>query len=300
MNRLWVLHFALITALIAIASAARAADVNEDSRKAIQAVDQQYIQAFNAKDAAAAVASFTDDAVYETDYGATLRGRAEIQDVLESEFAAAGNSTLKLNVYSIEFSPDKQKAVERGISIVTADEIEEPSSYQAIFEKQGDAWRVSKVIEQPEAPVTKHLKDLAWMIGKWNDESEDVSVLTKSEWALDRAFITRRFAVTTPGKRELKGIEYIGWDPERQQLFSRYFDSDGGSGMGRWRRDGKSWIEESSGTLPNGGTASATHIFTPVDSNHFTWRSIDRRVGDEKQDDIPEVTISRENERGSL
>jgi uncharacterized protein (TIGR02246 family) len=272
-----------------------ASDARTADRLAILAVDDQYIKAFNAKDVAAAMQSFTDDAIYVTDFGKTLRGKAEIQSTLQSEFEDADDSTLKLNVYSLEFSPDRQKAMERGVSIVTRDDVQEPSSYVAEYTKQDGTWRVSRVVETPEAKSAEHLRRLEWMIGDWADvsEDEDVDIHVKTEWALDRAFLTRRFAVSTPGRRELKVLENIGWDPVRREIHSWYFDSDGGYGGGRWRQEGKNWVVECTGITPSGESASATHIYFPKDTNTFTWRAVNRSVGEEKQDDIPEVSIQR-------
>ncbi len=271
-----------------------ASDAPKADRLAILAVDEQYIKAFNSKDIATVIQSFAEDAVYVTDYGKTLNGRAEIERELKSQFDETGDSTLKLNVYSVVFSADRQKATERGVSIVTEDGVDEPSSYVAEFTKQQDgAWRVSRVVETAQAASATHLRRLEWMIGEWDDQSEDSDVRTNTEWALDRAFLTRRFAVSIPGQRELKGIEYIGWDPIKGEIHSWYFDSDGGYGGGRWKQEGKSWVEEVVGITPKGEATGATHVFTPKDADTFTWRSINRSVGGEKVDDIPEVTIKK-------
>jgi uncharacterized protein (TIGR02246 family) len=262
-------------------------------KQRIQAVDNEYIKAFNAKDAVAATASFTDDAVYRTEDGRELKGKGDIQNALKEQFDAAGDSTLNLKVYNVEIKPDQKHATERGISIVTTDGIEEPSSYVADFEKVGEQWRVSKVVEQAQAPNTEHLNQLSWMIGEWVDQSEDASVRTTAEWALDRAFIIRKFAVSAPGRREMKGIEYIGWNPARNAISSWYFDSDGGYGGGNWHKEGNRWVEVVTGLTPKGEVAGSTLIFTPKDDNSFTWQSTNRHVAGEKLEDVPEVTITR-------
>jgi len=270
-----------------------AAEPAASESKSIVAVDEEYVKAFNAGDVEAAVRTFTKDAVYITDDGKTLRGVDEIKKVLSEQFKELQGAKLKLNVYAIEFSPDKQKATERGVSIVTtSDGIDEPSSYIAEFTRQGNQWQISRVVETPQAITAEHLEPLAWMIGDWTDQSEDIDISTKVGWSLNRGFITRKFTASGVG-RDLTGVEYIGWDPSKNQIHSWYFDSDGGHGTGVWRHEGKSWFEDITAVTPRGEVATATHIFTPKGQNSFAWRAIHRLVGGQPQNDIPEVVIHR-------
>ena len=287
-----VLLFCAVNALAADTPAA-------DEKKAILSVDEQYVKAFNAGDIDGAMKFFTQDAVYVTDEGQTLNGLPEIKDFFQEQFKAIKGANLKLNVYSVDFAPDKKRATERGVSIVTFEGNQEPSSYIAEFKFQDNQWLVSRVVESPESANAEHLKVLEWMIGDWSDLSEDANIRAKTEWSLDRAFITRKFDVSGTGRRTLKVIEYIGWDPVGKEIYSSYFDSEGGHGRGRWRFDSKSksWIEDATGITPRGEVASATHIFKPRDKNSFTFTSINRRFGGEAQEDLPEVTIQRTSEQ---
>lgn len=252
------------------------------------------MKAFNAGDLEGVLRDFSKDAIYVTEDGRTLKGIDDIKKEFADQFEDLKGATLKLNVYAIEFSPDKQRATERGVSIVTTpDGIQDPSSYVAEFVAQDKQWKVSRVVEKPQAITAEHMQDLAWMIGDWNDQSEDASIRTKAEWSLNRGFIARKFAVSGEGLRELAGIEYIGWDPIKNQIRSSYFDSDGGYGTGVWRHEGNRWIEEVSGVTPAGEVATATHILTPKDQNTFTWSTIHRRVGGSSMEDLPEIVIHR-------
>jgi uncharacterized protein (TIGR02246 family) len=263
-------------------------------QKSIVAVDEDYVKAFNAGDAEGLASDFTNDAIYVTDEGKTLKGIDEIKTVLADQFKDQKGATLKLNVYSIEFSADKQRATERGVSTVTtADGLDEPSTYVVEYVRQGDQWRISRVIEAPQAITADHLEPLAWMLGDWTDQSEDVDVRFNAEWSLNRGFINRKFALSGGGMRDLQGVEVIGWDPSENRIRSWYFDSDGGHGAGVWRRDGNSWIEDITGVTPKGEVATATNIFTPKDQDSFGWRTINRCVGGEPQAELPEIVIHR-------
>jgi uncharacterized protein (TIGR02246 family) len=273
-----------------------AADPAAADKQAILAVDEQYVKAFNSGNIEAATKFFSENAEYFTDDGRVLRGREEIKKALTEQFKEMGDAKLNLKVYGLELSADSQSATERGISIVTTQEgIQEPSSYVAKFTRNGTQWQVNEVKEQPQAASAEHLENMAWLIGDWTDQSEDASIRMKTEWGLDRAFIVTRFAASGGKLRDLKGIQYLGWDPARQEIHSWYFDSDGGYGSGRWKREGKSWLEESSGMTPSGETASATRIYTPKDEKTFTLRVTNRQIAGKAQEDVPELTI-RKNE----
>ena len=56
----------------------------------------------------------------------------------------------------------------------------------------------------------------------------------------------------------------IGWDPLTKQIKSWVFDSEGGYGDEFWTRKGNQWVIKSTGVLPDGRTASATHVLTPT------------------------------------
>ena len=71
------------------------------------------------------------------------------------------------------------------------------------------------------------------------------------------------------------------------------FDSDGGFGEGTWSKKGNSWIVKFNQVLPDGRKASATNIYTLIDANTFTWKSIGRKVGDEFLPNVEEVKIVR-------
>ena len=81
-----------------------------------------------------------------------------------------------------------------------------------------------------------------------------------------------------PAWTTLEGTQVIGWDPAADTIRSWMFDSDGGFGEGTWSKKDNSWIVKFNQVLPDGRKASATNIYTIVDGNTFTWKSIGRKV----------------------
>ena len=71
------------------------------------------------------------------------------------------------------------------------------------------------------------------------------------------------------------------------------FDSDGGFGEGIWTKKDNTWIVKCPQVLPDGRKASATNIYTLVDGNTFTWKSIGRKVDGKFSPNVEEVKIVR-------
>ena len=110
-------------------------------------------------------------------------------------------------------------------------------------------------------------------------QDENATIATDCEWTKNRNFMTRSFAMVVGDQVNRSGMQIVGWDPVAKQIRSWVFDSDGGFSEGTWKRKGEKWIVQQKGTLPDGGTTSATNIFKHVDDNSFTWQSIDRTGG---------------------
>ena len=176
--------------------------------------------------------------------------------------------------------------------------------FQAALAQQADPQPAAAAVEQlaaeaadqaPAEEVSHHqyLKDLEWMIGEWVDEDESSSIKTVCAWTKNRNFITRAFTLSSEGEVVLEGTQVIGWDPDRKQIRSWMFDSEGGFGEGLWRKKGNQWIVKSSQVLKGGKRASAINVTTLVDDKTLKWRSIGREIDGEMLPNIPEVTIVR-------
>jgi hypothetical protein len=106
------------------------------------------------------------------------------------------------------------------------------------------------------------LDELDWLVGSWEDVGEGVTAGTQCFWSAGKAFLVRTHAVTfdaPPAGRSVAGdasipgllspeagksreiTEIIGWDPERGQVRSWLFTSDGRFAEGFWTREGDRW-----------------------------------------------------------
>jgi uncharacterized protein (TIGR02246 family) len=278
------------------------ADQGEDEA-AIRKSDEAYVEAYNKRDAKALAALWSPEAVYtDPETGENFVGREEIEKEFADTFAGLKEAKLEVDANSIRFlSPNV--AVENGKArVILPNEEPDESTYSALFVKRDGKWLLDRVSEdvppEPPAPPPSHyeqLKDLEWMVGSWidSDEEEGTMVQTDCNWAKNKNFLTRSFAVVIDGQVDMAGMQIIGWDPAAKQIRSWVFDSDGGFYEGKWNRKGDRWQIQQTGTLPDGGKATEVSVIKKLDDNSFTWQRVQRSVDGEMLPDIEEVTIVR-------
>ena len=89
----------------------------------------------------------------------------------------------------------------------------------------------------------------------------------------------------------------VPFDPQRGQLRSWHFEDDGGHGQSLWIRDGDRWVLDAIGATGDGIETAALNIVGRIDDGNFTWRSIDRMLGEEKLPDTVPIRLSRVKEK---
>lgn len=274
---------------------APAASAGPDQQPILQSA-AAFTQAFNSGDAKAIAAQFLADGEYVDVDGTVIAGRTEI----EAEFAAIiennPGAKIETEVESVRFLAPGV-AIEDGSTRVwrPGDDLPTVGRYSVTHVRHDGNWQIARVQELEEPPRSNYqqLKELEWMVGDWVDESEDSVVTTSCRWSKNKNFLLRNFKVRIAGQDTIEGSTRIGWDPLTKQIKSWVFDTEGGYAEGLWTRDGDRWIVKSTGVLRDGSAASATHVFTYLDSKTCTWESVDRIVGGEVAPNIEQVTIVR-------
>ena len=66
-------------------------------------------------------------------------------------------------------------------------------------------------------------------------------------WEEGQKFLVRKYSLQADGEPDRSGTQWIGWDPQAQQIRSWVFDSEGDFGQGQWTRAGDAWIIKSTG-----------------------------------------------------
>jgi len=310
--RRWVwpslmLFAGIVIALVAISRAT----YSQDARKAqpasptppgeaqIRDLLKAVTQAYNQADAKELASRFTDDAVLIDQDGNEVHGRDAIGRHYAEAFGDGPTCKISGKVGGIHFlSPDVASVVGR-FQLEDDDGTALSSGrYGLIAVKKGDQWRLAELHDdattaretsEQEAP----LRELEWLVGDWVDEGEDGKTTTTVRWEEGRKFLVRKYSIQAKGEPDRSGTQWIGWDPQAQQIRSWVFDSDGDFGHGEWTRSGDAWVVKASGSTGDGLTTSATQIFEPVNKDAVKMRSIDRVVGTELLPDLEEVVMVR-------
>src|SRR3954469_20238593 len=294
----------LACSLSCFVSTASRADKSEDEA-AIRKGDDAYVEAYNKHDAKAIAEMWSPEAVYvDPETGKEAVGREQIENEFAETFKGMKDAKLAIDVQSIKFlSPNV--AVETGTARVMRPK-EEPdaSTYSALFVKRDGKWLLDRVTEEePPAPPPsnyEHLKDLEWMVGSWidDDKDDDATIQTDCNWAKNKNFMTRSFAVVVGDQVNMSGMQIVGWDPVAKQIRSWVFDSDGGFAEGKWTRKGNRWLIQQTGTLPDGSKSSAVNIIKQIDNNSFTWQTVQRSVNGDLLPDVDTITVVRKPAEG--
>ena len=259
---------------------------------AVRAAAKDFVQVFDKGDAKALAALWTDEGEYVAGDGATLHGRAEIEDGYSQFFKKNPDVKLDLTVESIRFISHADAVVEGSARTHSAAKAAEPTSSRvsALFTREKGKWLVALLREWPDEGVA--LRDVDWLIGTWETKGAALDVRTTYEWDAGKNFIRARFTIKDKGET-LSGTQMIGKDPRTGLLHSWLFESDGGFGEAVWNWDGKQWRLDAAGVEPDGGETSATNLLTPLGKDSFTWQSFNRTVNGEDAPDITPVKVVR-------
>ena len=277
-------------------SAAGGANKNADGEKSIAALVVAYAKAFNAGDAAAAAATFAEDALVIDEQGERTDGRA----------ASATSWQRRSRRIPAARSPSRRRPCVSSAPTRRSRRAGRPSlrpgagrrrllALPSSTSKRDGHWLQSAVRDEQARDLTPHvrLKELEWMVGDWINESEDAVVLTTCKWADGGNFLLREFTVKMQGKPVLSGTQRIGWDPTRQQFKTWIFDTEGGFGEGYCTRDGEQWVIKAEGVRQDGKHASVTSIITRLGKERANWKSVDRTIGGAAVPGVDEFTIVR-------
>jgi len=239
-------------------------------------------------------ALWTNDAVYVSETGERVQGReAIVKRLLDYQKSHPGDR-IRLTVESVRMLGDGVAQVEGNAEVRGPDGPPDVSPYLAVLVKREGRWLLDNVrdlsppAEDSDQPASERLKALEWMVGDWKQSGGGTTVELSCRWDKSHNFLLWDYTMTAAGKEVMTVSQRVGWDPLLGQFRSWVFDSVGGFAEGKWEKDEGSWAIVQSGVLPDGGTASATAMLTPVDKNAFDWRLTQRRVGGER---LPDVNV---------
>lgn len=234
----------------------------ETLQQVVESAGAKFAKAFDGQDAKALAALFTPSAEYVDSTGVIFHGRDTIEAEYSSAFEVRPPGTLTLELLSIRPIADGI-VVEDGVSTFTPKD-EGPSSrmrYTATHVKQADgSWLLASVREL-EAPVlTPHdrLLALAWLLGKWRDETDGQVARTEWKWSESGNYLEANFRVSEQDEPVLEGTHRIGWDGQHERFRSWVFLSNGNFATGLWNEDTDgNWNVALAGTSTDGTATSS-------------------------------------------
>ncbi|MBV9104562.1 MAG: SgcJ/EcaC family oxidoreductase [Verrucomicrobia bacterium] len=256
---------------------------------------RKYQEGYDRGDAKALASFYAEDVDYIDQDGVEVKGRGEMEKLFMENFQANPGAKITITIEEVKpLTPDVQ--VNRGVATVTAaDGTTASTRYAAVLAKKPDCWQICQLTETaaPAPSADSQLKPLQWLIGSWENKEADQTVETKVEWAGDKNFLVRTFKLKGAEEGETDGWEIVGWDPDRRQIRSWIFDSNGGFGESSWAYHAGHWLILASNVVPDGSRSTAENVLTKVDDNKFTWESQNRTLNGESQPSLAKIVVVR-------
>ena len=269
------------------------ADARAEDRAAIRATMESFAKAFEARDAKALAAHWTDEGEYQSDEAAPIKGREALAAAFAPLFAEHPKAKATNKPESLRFVSRDGAIV---VGTVTIDRgSSEPASkarFTVLFAREEGRWKIAQMTEV--ALDESSLDDLAWLVGEWKSKGQDTEVATTYAWEGEsKKFLRVQFSIKEKDKPTLGGSQFLGVDPATGDLRTWTFESEGGIGQGVWVRDGSHWTVEMAGTMVDGRILTATNVLRRINDDLFTWQSVNRRLGDQAIPDLAPVKVSR-------
>lgn len=223
-----------------------AIDNGSDKEKVLQRL-QDLTAAVNQGNIDVLPSFWTEDGEYVNRLtGEVLEGKEGIAKFLQERVKEIKNRQLTFSFKSekVDF-PEPDIAVVDGISEISdKGALLQRNARRIQLVKENGQWFIDIIREieiAPPPPIYSHLKGLEWLIGKWKDQDDDVTITFDTKWDKFKNFIVQRFKTEVYDAEEMEGLQIIGWDPIEQKVRSWVYDSDGGFGTGVWSKNGDSW-----------------------------------------------------------
>jgi uncharacterized protein (TIGR02246 family) len=264
-----------------------------DDREAIAQRGREFREAFAKGDAKAIAAMYTEQGEYYDDAtGEAFRGRTEIAKAYADLFKEQPGRKIVVESKSLRFLGG-DTAIQEGLVRLEPVGSEMPIStrFSCVLVREDGQWKLA--LEREWGVHEDKLEDLAWLIGEWTAQTKERELRMNFRWNDKKTLIVNKFTVKEAGKDSHSGTQRIGVDPESGQIRSWMVDHQGGRGQSVWVRDGKSWLLDSVGTLANGTETTSVNIISRVNENAFTWRSVDRRIGDDELAPTDPIKVTR-------
>jgi uncharacterized protein (TIGR02246 family) len=275
-----------------IVSGQKVADRSQDEA-ALRQTAKQYLAAVERNDRKAMAEFWTSRGVFIDEDGQSFKVRDLIDSAADSKNADRQQN--KETVSTIRFLT-ADSAIEDGESEITV--LGEPGPikgrYSAVWLRQNGKWKLdslrsSRVVAES---IPARLAVLEPFIGQWSGQNSNITMHVTAAWNPAKTFMQRELSMANQGKVTYTAAQQMGWDPERQEIHSWVFDSQGGHSEGSWSLEGNVWMALYQGVSSTGQSSSATHLIKFIDRDTCVWKMIDVITGGKSGPDF-EMTFAR-------
>lgn len=288
---------AACVAALATASTLRAQEATPEIA-GLEKAATDFVAAYNAKDAAAIAALFTENAeLSDLQAQDLVSGREAIRARYEEIFAAADAPQVAVEVDSVRLV-GAGLAVEDGtVHFTPPGEDAAPRSirYTAVLQKTGEVWQIASTRDLGDATdAAGQLADLANQLkGEWTAMRDGLRLDIAFGWDDSGKFLSGEMLATAADAEPLTTSIRIGWDAAKKTITWWTFDDGGGFAKGEWTATGDGWLIRTEGTTADGEATSANQSLAFDGKDAFTWTARDRLVDGEKQPDV-EMRVVRQ------
>ena len=265
----------------------------------LQQAAADFVLAYNAKDAAAVAALFTENGeISDLRAEDTTTGRVDIQLRYAEIFAAGDTPSVAIEVDSVRLV-GKDLAIEDGTVHLTPPGDNAPAkstAYTAVLQKSADgAWKIASTRTLADTTdAAGQLAELAAALkGDWTSQKEGMRLDLAFGWDGSGKFVAGEMLATAADAEPQTTSLRIGWDAARKTITWWSFDDGGGFAKGDWTATEDGWLVRTEGTTADGETTSANQTLTPEGKDTLIWTAKDRLVNGEKLPDI-EMRVVRQ------
>jgi uncharacterized protein (TIGR02246 family) len=256
-------------------------------RKTIEAYDVAYVKG----DVAAVLATWTPDAEFTDDNGKVYRGRDALEPLFTKSLPSFKGYKITTKLTSVTFIKPDVALVDGEQTFLPPRGESDVSRFTSVWVKADGKWRIRSArdltVDTPgETVAGRRLRELDWLIGEWVNEGTDTTVHLKVSWGLNKAFLLWEYEVKHKKGEGSKVVQWMGYDPQMEQIRSWVFDDQGGFGEALWSRNGNTWTADASGVLPDGTTGSAVNVLKYQDDKTFVWQSMRREADGQPLPDV--------------
>jgi len=233
----------------------------------------QYVKAYTERNVPGLMALFTPEAEFINSDGVIFHGKGAIEAEFAASFQVTPPGTLEIELLSIR--PVAAGIVtEDGLTRFIGSNGEKMGSttrYTALHVLQPDgSWLLASVRELQQEQPSPHqqLLQLSWLLGRWHEDVNGVTIETRWDWSADGQYLISEFQVTGLPGGPLKGTHRIGWNAERRQFRSWVFDADGSVSEGWWQPVSEdTWSVTLQGVDDQGTRRSSVLRYTQTNQN---------------------------------